>query len=58
MEKQQNKSIQTEHYIFAPSISARKIVRGKPYYVRRIFAGDKDFERTMEQMAFKNAYKK
>ncbi len=47
----------TEHYIFAPSISMRRIVDGKPYYVRRFFKGGKDFEKTMQSLAVKQSYK-
>ena len=38
-------------YFFSPSISKRKTVGGKNYYVRRYFKGGKDFERTMERLA-------
>lgn len=48
----------TEHYIFAPSISMRKIVDGKSYYVRRFFKGGKDFEKTMQSLAVKQIYNK
>lgn len=41
-------------YIFSPSISKRVTVGGKSYYVRRYFKGDKDFERTMENLAVQN----
>ena len=44
-------------YIFAPSISRRKTVGGKSYYVRRYFKGGKDFERTMERLAVNQANK-
>ena len=45
------------YYLFAPSVSRRKTVGGKTYYVRRYFRGDKDFERTMERLATKQIYK-
>ena len=45
-------------YIFAPSISKRKTVGRQTYYVRRYFHGGKDFEKTMEKIAVKNAAKK
>lgn len=48
----------TEHYTFAPSISMRKIVDGKTYYVRRYFKGGKDFEKTMQSLAVKQIYNK
>ena len=44
-------------YLFSPSISKRKSVGGKPYYVRRYFRGGKDFGKTMEQLATKQLYK-
>ena len=44
-------------YLFSPSVSRRKTVGGKTYYVRRYFRGDKDFERTMERLATKQVYK-
>ena len=47
----------TEHYLFAPSVSVRRIVDGKAYYVRRFFKGGKDFEKTMQSLAVKQSYK-
>ena len=44
-------------YLFAPSISRREKVGKQTYYVRRYFRGDKDFERTMEQLAVNQANK-
>lgn len=44
-------------YLFSPSISKRKTVGGKSYYVRRYFRGGKDFEKAMEQLATKQLYK-
>ena len=41
-------------YMFFPSISRHVTVGGKSYYVRRYFKGDKDFERTMENLAVQN----
>ena len=38
-------------YLFAPSVSKRKTVGGKSYYVRRYFRGGKDFEKTMKTIA-------
>ena len=38
-------------YFLSPSISKRKIVGGKNYYVRRYFSGGKDFEKTMKTLA-------
>ena len=39
------------NYFFSPSISKRKTVGKQTYYVRRYFHGDKDFEKTMAQLA-------
>ena len=44
-------------YFFSPSISKRKTVGGKIYYVRRYFSGGKDFEKTMENLAIKQTDK-
>ena len=44
-------------YLFAPSVSRRETVGRQTYYVRRYFRGDKDFEKTMEQLATKQIYK-
>ena len=44
-------------YLFSPSISKRKAVGGKNYYVRRYFSGAKDFEKTMENLAIKQTDK-
>lgn len=41
-------------YLFSPSISKRRTVCGKSYFVRRYFRGDLDFEKTMEQFAIKS----
>ena len=38
-------------YFFSPSISKRKQVDGKAYYVRRYFKGGKDFGKTLESIA-------
>ena len=40
-----------ECYFFSPSISKRKTVGGKIYYVRRFFRGSKDFEKTIQTLA-------
>ena len=45
-------------YLFAPSISRRKTVGGKSYYVRRYFNGGKDFEQTMKSIAVQRTMKK
>lgn len=42
-------------YLFSPSISKRRNVGGKSYYVRRYFRGGQDFEKTMERLATKLA---
>ena len=44
-------------YFFSPSISKRKQVDGKTYYVRRYFRGGKDFGKTMESIAIQNTTK-
>ena len=44
-------------YIFAPSISKRKIVDRQAYYVRRYFRGGKDFEKTMKSIAVQRTTK-
>ena len=41
-------------YLFSPSVSKRKTVSGKAYFVRRYFRGGKDFEKTMETLAVQN----
>ena len=41
-------------YLFSPSVSKRKNVDGKAYFVRRYFRGGKDFEKTMENLAVQN----
>ena len=42
-------------YFFSPSIGRRKNVDGKTYFVRGYFKGDKDFEKTMEDLAIHHA---
>ena len=44
-------------YLFSPSVSRTETVGRQPYYVRRYFRGNKDFERTMERLATKQIYK-
>ena len=43
-------------YIFAPSISKRKTVDKQTYYVRRYFNGDKDFEKSMQNLASQQTF--
>lgn len=38
-------------YLFFPSVSKKKTVSGKTYFVRRHFKGGKDFGEAMEQLA-------
>ena len=38
-------------YLFSPSISKRRTVNGKSYYVRSYFASGRDFEKTMQRLA-------
>ena len=44
-------------YFFAPSISHKKNVGGKQYFVRRYFQGGKDFEKTMKSIAVQTTTK-
>ena len=47
-----------EHcYLCSPSISNRMIVKGKPYYIRRFFTGDINFETAIQNLAIKQANK-
>ena len=54
---QQRRRIREELLSLCPSVSKRKTVGGKSYYVRRYFRGGKDFERTMERLAVNQANK-
>ena len=45
-------------YLFSLSISKRRSVGGRSYYVRRYFKGGQDFEKTMERLAVKQSYMK
>lgn len=45
-------------YLLAPSVSQRRNISGKSYYVRRYFRGGQDFEKTMERLAVKQSYMK
>lgn len=38
-------------YFFAPSISHKRNVGGKQYFVHRYFQGGKDFEKSMQTLA-------
>ena len=44
-------------YLFSPSVSKRRSVGGKSYYVRRYFRGGQDFEITMKRLAKKQINK-
>lgn len=44
-------------YLLFPSISKRKNVGGKTYFVRRYFNGDKDFEKSMQSLASQHTFK-
>ncbi len=44
-------------YLFSPSISKRRSVGGKSYFVRRYFRGGQDFEITMKRLATKQINK-
>lgn len=43
-------------YLLFPSISKRKNVGGKTYFVRRYFNGDKDFEKSMQNLASQQTF--
>lgn len=43
-------------YLLFPSISKRKNVGGKIYFVRRYFNGDKDFEKSMQSLASQQTF--
>lgn len=43
-------------YQLFPSISKRKNIGGKTYFVRRYFNGDKDFEKTMKSLASQQTF--
>lgn len=45
-------------YLFSPSISKRKTIGGKSYYVHRYFKGGNDFEIAMRKIAVKQANNK
>ncbi len=45
-------------YLVSPSISKRRSVGSKSYYVRRYFRGGQDFEITMKRLAVKQSYMK
>ena len=44
-------------YLLFQSISKRKNVGGKTYFVRRYFNGDKDFEKSMQNLASQHTFK-
>lgn len=44
-------------YLFSPSISKRRSIGDKSYYVRRYFNGKKAFMKVMEQLATKQIHK-
>jgi len=50
-----DKSEEFKHYSFSPSITEQKTINGKTYIVRRYFAGNKDFAKTFEQLAIRQA---
>ena len=43
-------------YLLFPSISKRKNIGGKTYFVRRYFNGDKDFEKSMQSLASQQTF--
>ena len=44
-------------YLASPSISKRRVIQGKPYFVKRYFNGYTDFEETMKKLAINQANK-
>ena len=46
-----------EPYFFSPSITKKRTIHGKTYIVRSYFKGGKDFEKTMQRLAVRQAYK-
>ena len=44
---------EARHYAFAPSISRRRTMGGKPYFVRSYFKDGQDFSVSMERLARK-----
>jgi len=42
-------------YSSSPSVTEQKTINGKTYIVRRYFAGNKDFAKTFEQLAIRQA---
>lgn len=57
-EETQDQFGKLEHYTFSPSISKRRMVGGKAYYVRSYFTGGKDFYETVKRLATRQAYNK
>jgi hypothetical protein len=47
-----------EPYYFSPSITKRRTINGKDYIIRSYFKGGKDFQKTVQGLAVKQAYKK
>ena len=45
-------------WLFSQSVSQRRKVGGKSYYVRRYFRAGQDFGKTMERLAVKQSYMK
>ncbi len=46
-----------EHYSFSPSITKKRTVNGKTYIVKSYFLGGKNFIKTVEDLAVKQAYR-
>ncbi len=43
-------------YFFSPSITKKRTIGKKTYIIRSYFAGKKDFQETIKQLAVKQAY--
>ncbi len=43
-------------YFFSASITKKRTIKGKTYIIRSYFAGKKDFQETIKQLAIKQAY--
>lgn len=44
-------------YFFSPSITKKRTINGKTYIIRSYFAGKKDFQETITQLAVRQAHK-
>ncbi len=44
-------------YFFSASITKKRTINGKTYIILSYFVGKKDFQKTIKQLAIKQAYK-